>query len=259
MGFAHSLLFTHHILSIGWSDFSSDAFVKEVQTGGEAAFEGALQAEGWGLPKNRWNLWRFIMEMKKGDIVLVPTSQEFSLFEIEDDVIFSNESIDSSVFMDWNDKKAILQENGYYYIMHAEGGTGPDHSVMICRSREIWGPYEGNPKNPILTHRHLGNDYPVKYVGHGDLIKTPNNEWFMTMLAVRPLNRYTTMGRETFLAKFIWEDEWPVVNPGVGMLTEKVEIDPEIQADFLTRYSQVVRSYRNEGIGRRIPHAQELS
>lgn len=115
LGFAHPILFTHHFLSIGWSDFSSDAFVKQVQTGGEAALEGAMQAKGWGLPKNRWNLWRFIMEMKKGDIVLVPTSQEFSLFEIEDDVIFSNESIDSSVFMDWNDKKAILHEDGYYY------------------------------------------------------------------------------------------------------------------------------------------------
>ncbi len=125
----------------------------------------------------------------------------------------------------WPEGPHIYKENGYYYIMHAEGGTGPEHSVMICRSKEIWGPYVGNPKNPILTHRHLGKDYPIKYVGHGDIIKTPNGEWFMTMLAVRPLNRYTTMGRETFLAKFIWEDEWPVVNPGVGMLTEKVEID----------------------------------
>ncbi|SMC59012.1 alpha-N-arabinofuranosidase [Oscillospiraceae bacterium] len=139
----------------------------------------------------------------------------------------------------WPEGPHIYKENGYYYIMHAEGGTGPEHSVMICRSKEIWGPYVGNPKNPILTHRHLGKDYPIKYVGHGDIIKTPNGEWFMTMLAVRPLNRYTTMGRETFLAKFIWEDEWPVVNPGVGMLTEKVEIDlpewdPEKDPDSYT-------------------------
>lgn len=115
LGFAHSLLFTHHYLSIGWSDFSSDAFVKQVQTEGETAIESAMQAEGWGLPKNRWNLWRFIVEMQKGDIVLIPTSQEFSLFEIEDDVIFSNESIDSSVFVDWNGKQAVRQGDGYYY------------------------------------------------------------------------------------------------------------------------------------------------
>ena len=115
LGFANPLLFTHHFLSIGWSNFSSDAFVRQVQTEGETAIESAMQAEGWGLPKNRWNLWRFIMKMKKGDIVLVPTSQEFSLFEIEDDVIYSNDSIDSSVLLDWNGKQAIRQENGYYY------------------------------------------------------------------------------------------------------------------------------------------------
>lgn len=115
LGFAHPLLFSHHYLSIGWSDFSSDAFVRQVQTEGETAIEDALQGEGWGLPKNRWNLWRFIMEMKKGDIVLVPTSQEFSLFKIEDDVILSNESIVPSVFVDWNKNQAILHEDGYYY------------------------------------------------------------------------------------------------------------------------------------------------
>ena len=32
------------------------------------------------------------------------------------------------------------------------------------------------------------------------------------------------MGRETFLAKVVWENGWPVVNPGVGMLTDEVEI-----------------------------------
>lgn len=115
LGFAHSLLFTHHYLSIGWSDFSSDAFVRRVQTEGETAIDSAMQSEGWGLPKNRWNIWRFIMGMKKGDIVLVPTSQEFSLFEIEDNIILSNESIDSSVFVDWNGKQAVRQEDGYYY------------------------------------------------------------------------------------------------------------------------------------------------
>ena len=97
------------------SYLSAGVISPQVQAEGETAIESAMQAEGWGLPKNRWNLWRFIHEMKKGDIVLVPTSHEFSLFEIEDDVVFSNESIDSSVFVDWNNKKAIRQEYGYYY------------------------------------------------------------------------------------------------------------------------------------------------
>lgn len=125
----------------------------------------------------------------------------------------------------WPEGPHLYKKDGYYYILHAEGGTGPDHAVTICRSRNIWGPYENNFCNPILTHRHLGWAYPIKYVGHADLIETPAGEWYMTMLAVRPLEGYTTMGRETFLAKVEWQNGWPVVNPGVGILTEEVEIN----------------------------------
>lgn len=124
----------------------------------------------------------------------------------------------------WPEGPHLYKKDGMYYIMHAEGGTGPDHAVTICRSESIWGPYENNFCNPILTHRHLGKEYPIKYVGHGDMVETVAGEWFMVMLAVRPMEGYTTMGRETFLAKVIWENGWPVVNPGVGILTEQVEI-----------------------------------
>ena len=73
----------------------------------------------------------------------------------------------------WPEGPHLYKKGEYYYIMHAEGGTGPDHAVTVCRSKNIWGPYENNFCNPILTHRHLGRDYPVKYVGHADLIETP--------------------------------------------------------------------------------------
>ena len=125
----------------------------------------------------------------------------------------------------WPEGPHLYKKDGYYYIMNAEGGTGPDHAVTVCRSKNIWGPYENNFCNPILTHRHLGRDYPIRYVGHADMIETPKGEWYMVMLAVRPKEGYTTMGRETFLAKVVWENDWPVVNPGVGKLTETVEID----------------------------------
>lgn len=124
----------------------------------------------------------------------------------------------------WPEGPHLYRIGEYYYILHAEGGTGPEHAVSVCRSRDIWGPYENNFCNPILTHRHLGQAYPIKYVGHGDLFETPAGEWYMTMLAVRPLEGYTTMGRETFLAKVTWENDWPVVNVGEGQLTDQVEV-----------------------------------
>jgi len=127
----------------------------------------------------------------------------------------------------WPEGPHIYKKDGYYYLMIAEGGTGPNHSVTVARSRQIEGPYENNPNNPILTHRHLGENYPVIYVGHGDLVEDINGNWYMVMLGSRPCKGYTHMGRETFLAKVMWENGWPVVNPGIGKLEDTVEIPLE--------------------------------
>ena len=111
----------------------------------------------------------------------------------------------------------LYKVDGRYYLMIAEGGTFHDHAVTIARSDAITGPYIGNPRNPILTHRHLGLDYPITSTGHADLVQTPAGDWWMALLAVRPYDGYTyNLGRETFLAHVRWEDGWPVVNPGAG-------------------------------------------
>lgn len=122
----------------------------------------------------------------------------------------------------WPEGPHLYKINDYYYIIHAEGGTGPEHAISVARSKEVFGPYEGNFCNPIFTHRHLGVRYPIKYVGHGDLFQAANGDWFMVMLAVRPSYGFTTMGRETFIAKVVWENGWPVVNPGAGMLSKEL-------------------------------------
>lgn len=112
--YAYPLLFSNNYLTIGWSDFSEDSFVQDVQNRGGTAIDEVMQNAGWGLPRNRWNLWRFIKGMKKGDIVVVPTWGEFSLFEIVDDEVLSNESMDAAIYQDWNGNKASKNENGYY-------------------------------------------------------------------------------------------------------------------------------------------------
>lgn len=125
----------------------------------------------------------------------------------------------------WPEGPHLYKIDGYYYILHAEGGTGPDHAVSIARSKEVFGPYENYSRNPVFTHRHLGERYPIQYVGHGDLFQTIKGDWYMVMLATRPLKGYTTMGRETFLARVIWENGWPVVNPGLGIMSDRVNVD----------------------------------
>ena len=117
----------------------------------------------------------------------------------------------------WAEAPHLYKINGYYYLMIAEGGTAHDHAVTIARSRKITGPYEPNPRNPILTHRHLGLDYPIVGTGHADLVDTPSGEWWMVCLAMRPYGGYFyNLGRETFLAPVRWEEDWPIVSPGSG-------------------------------------------
>ena len=111
----------------------------------------------------------------------------------------------------------IYKKDGWYYLMIAEGGTEDFHAVTIARSREIMGPYEGYQGNPILTHRHLGLNYPICNVGHGDLVQLQDGSWYMVALGSRLYGGYhKNMGRETFIAPVDWSGEWPVVSPGTG-------------------------------------------
>lgn len=117
----------------------------------------------------------------------------------------------------WSEAPHIYKVQGRYYLLTAEGGTAHHHAVSVARSDSIAGPYQGNPANPILTHRHLGLDYPIVGAGHADLVETQTGEWWMVLLAMRPYGGYFyNLGRETFLVPLRWEDGWPIASPGSG-------------------------------------------
>jgi alpha-N-arabinofuranosidase len=113
----------------------------------------------------------------------------------------------------------IYHVGEYYYLVIAEGGTEHYHAVMVARSKELLGWYEGNPANPVMTHRHFGFDYPITNVGHADLIDTPSGEWYAVMLASRLIDgNHKNMGREVYICPFLWERDWPIFSPGTGKL-----------------------------------------
>jgi len=122
----------------------------------------------------------------------------------------------------WAEAPHIYFRNGWFYLVTAEGGTSFEHSVMVARSREVVGPYLPNPRNPVLTHRHLGHGVEVQMVGHADLVETTDGAWALVVLATRPIDGHHILGRETHVADVTWEDDWPVVNPGVGLLEAPV-------------------------------------
>lgn len=121
----------------------------------------------------------------------------------------------------WPEGPHIYKINGMYYLIHAEGGTGPDHAVCVARCQTIDGEWEGKKSNPILTHRHLGASAGVRNVGHGDLV-CMGGRWWMCCLASRPYgegdNRFCNMGRETFFVPVKWEDGWPVCSWETGLI-----------------------------------------
>jgi xylan 1,4-beta-xylosidase len=101
----------------------------------------------------------------------------------------------------------------WWYLLIAEGGTDRGHSVSIARATSPSGPFEGNPRNPILTHR--STDLRVQSVGHADLVETPEGGWAMVYHGTRPRGMFPefhVLGRETHVADVTWEDGWPVVH-----------------------------------------------
>lgn len=108
----------------------------------------------------------------------------------------------------WAEGPHIYKRNGYYYLLIAEGGTSLEHAVMVSVSDNIKGPYVPNARNPILTSRHLSNDYWVNSIGHADLVELADGRWYMVALGIRSeINTYSNMGRETHLIPVTWEKE----------------------------------------------------
>jgi alpha-N-arabinofuranosidase len=117
----------------------------------------------------------------------------------------------------WIEGPHVFKRGDWYYLCCAEGGTGPQHSQVVFRSRDVAGPYEPWSENPILTQRDLSPAAPgaVTCTGHADLAIGPDGQWWAVFLGVRPYEaRYSPMGRETFLLPVAWTDDgWPRILP----------------------------------------------
>ena len=114
----------------------------------------------------------------------------------------------------------IYKKDGYYYLLLAEGGTEHGHHVNILRSKNLFGPYQPNPDNPILSHFNMKmQNSQIQGLGHADLVQAPDSSWWMICLGYRTSGYLQhVMGRETMLAPVRWEQGgWPVVN-GDGTL-----------------------------------------
>lgn len=117
----------------------------------------------------------------------------------------------------------IYKIDGNYLLLMAEGGASYHHAVTVHHSKSLWGPYVADKTNPVLTHRHLGTQYPIQDLGHADLVQTQNGDWYSVALGVRKIDGRNPLARETFLAKVKFENSTPIYNPGHGIMLAEQE------------------------------------
>lgn len=136
----------------------------------------------------------------------------------------------------------LTKRNGMYYIMCAEGGTGYNHCVTMGRSENVWGPYVGDPMNPIVTSnptisnerqdpdhlkpKYYNPDTVLQKAGHGSYVETSLGEVYLVHLCSRPFTPELrcTLGRETAMQKMKWtEDGWLRMADGTNIAKEYFE------------------------------------
>ena len=136
----------------------------------------------------------------------------------------------------------LTKRGEYYYIMCAEGGTGYNHCVTMGRAKNVWGPYEKDPMNPIVTSvpgesnerkdpdhlkpKYFNPDSVLQKSGHGSYVELPTGEVYLVHLCARPFvpELRCTLGRETAIQKMKWtKDGWLRMADGTNLAKIEVE------------------------------------
>jgi alpha-N-arabinofuranosidase len=114
----------------------------------------------------------------------------------------------------WLEGPHIFKVNGYYYLLAAEGGTLSGHKELVFRSKDVKGPYNPSPNNPILTQIDLpsNRNNKITNVGHADMVQDSKGNWFTVFLGTRPYaDEQFNTGRETFILPVKWVDGFPII------------------------------------------------
>jgi beta-xylosidase len=145
----------------------------------------------------------------------------------------------------------LYKYNGWYYLFIAEGGTHGGHMVTMARSRNVVGPYESCPNNPVLTAR--GTQEYIQYIGHCEMFQDEKHQWWGVCLGARLEGEgRCPMGRETFLTRVDWDGEWPVIDQvqssprGLSATRSSSTLTAKAGIDYLYIRDAVMTNYRLE-------------
>ena len=147
----------------------------------------------------------------------------------------------------------------YYYVMAAEGGTEYGHMITYGRGKNPFGPFENYPGNPVLTNRNKA-PYIIQGIGHGDLIRKENGEWFILSLGFRQYHIWTThhqLGREVFLTPVTFGSDGWFTAGNNGTTDDVHEMQGDIPQERPTRFRMTEESLKTDWIYLRHPHFED--
>ncbi len=106
----------------------------------------------------------------------------------------------------------LYRIDGDYYLLTAEGGTGYEHAMTFARAKQLLGPYEVDPAPHFVTAKDAPDNL-LQRTGHGDIVQTPEGDWYAVHLCGRPMSLHggrkkcCPMGRETAIQKLVRTEE----------------------------------------------------
>jgi xylan 1,4-beta-xylosidase len=113
---------------------------------------------------------------------------------------------------------SVVRRNGWFYLFYSGNfccGRECEYALGVARSRHLLGPWEKNPRNPILA----GND-SWKCPGHGTVVSDARGRYFLLYHAYQPKD-FVYVGRQALLDEVVFgADGWPTINEGRGPSAE---------------------------------------
>jgi beta-xylosidase len=108
----------------------------------------------------------------------------------------------------------VLRRGEYYYLFYSGNaccGRGCNYALGVARAKDMLGPWEKCPANPILA----GND-AWRCPGHGSIVGDPDGRFWLLYHAYAQKG-FVATGREMLLDEVVFDrDGWPSINGGKG-------------------------------------------
>lgn len=136
----------------------------------------------------------------------------------------------------------MIKKDGWYYLLCAAGGTGYSHAATVARSRNLLGPYETSPYQPLLSTKNIATS-ELQKAGHASFVKVTDNEWYIVHISARPIRTLSEqrgncpLGRETSMQKLVWQSGWP----RLANLTAIPDVHVEVPS--IARHIQQLQDY----------------